>query len=52
MLNYYKDHTVPLGSAKKEKAPALIERGIFIEEVRAEYTDEYKKTVEKAQKRT
>ena len=51
MLNYYKDHTVPLGSAKKEKDSSLIERGIFIQEQRAEYTDEYEKLVEKAQKR-
>jgi 2-oxoglutarate ferredoxin oxidoreductase subunit beta len=50
MLTYYKDHTVPLGSTKKEKAPALIERGIFIQEIRAEYTEEYQKTVQRAQK--
>jgi 2-oxoglutarate ferredoxin oxidoreductase subunit beta len=43
MLNYYKDRTVPLGSAKKAKDPALIERGIFIQEPRAEYTREYEK---------
>lgn len=51
MMNYYKERTVPLGSAKKEKDPTLIERGIFIQELRAEYTDEYQKTIGKAQQK-
>jgi 2-oxoglutarate ferredoxin oxidoreductase subunit beta len=50
MLNYYRDRTVPIGSAKMEKDPTLIERGIFVQEERAEYTAEYEKTMEIARK--
>jgi 2-oxoglutarate ferredoxin oxidoreductase subunit beta len=48
MLNYFKTHTVPIGSKEKEKDPALIERGIFIEEDRPEYCQEYEKIVKRA----
>jgi 2-oxoglutarate ferredoxin oxidoreductase subunit beta len=50
MLNYYKDQTVPVGSEKKKENPALIERGIFVEEERAEYCSEYQKIVERAKR--
>ncbi len=50
MLNWYKDHTTPIGSEKKEKDPTLIERGIFVEEDRPEYCEEYAKIVERARK--
>jgi 2-oxoglutarate/2-oxoacid ferredoxin oxidoreductase subunit beta len=50
MLNYYKDQTVPVGSEKKKENPALIERGIFVQEERAEYCSEYEKTVQKAKR--
>ena len=50
MLNYYKDQTVPIGSEKKKENPALIERGIFVEEERAEYCSEYQKIVERAKR--
>jgi len=50
MLNYYKDQTVPMGSEKKKDNPALIERGIFVEEERAEYCSEYQKIVERAKR--
>jgi 2-oxoglutarate ferredoxin oxidoreductase subunit beta len=49
MLNYFKERTVPIGSEKKEKDPSLIERGIFVQEERAEYCTEYEKVVGKAQ---
>lgn len=50
MLNYYKTVTTPVGSGKKEKDPTLIERGIFVEEERPEYCEEYEKTIERARK--
>jgi 2-oxoglutarate/2-oxoacid ferredoxin oxidoreductase subunit beta len=50
MLNYYKDHTVPIGSEKKKENPAFIERGIFVREERAEYCEEYEKTVKTAKR--
>ncbi len=48
MLNYYKTHTTSVGSRDKEKNPNLVEVGIFIQEERPEYCDEYEKIVEKA----
>ena len=48
MLTYYKSHTTPIGSKEKEKNPDLVERGIFVQEERPEYCDEYDKIVEKA----
>jgi 2-oxoglutarate ferredoxin oxidoreductase subunit beta len=48
MLNYYKSNTTPLGSKEKEKNPDLIERGIFIQEERPEYCEQYDKVIEKA----
>jgi 2-oxoglutarate ferredoxin oxidoreductase subunit beta len=50
MLTYYKTHTTPRGSKEKEKNPDLIESGIFVQEKRPEYCDEYDKIVEKASK--
>ncbi|MBW1668386.1 MAG: 2-oxoacid:ferredoxin oxidoreductase subunit beta [Deltaproteobacteria bacterium] len=50
MLKYLKESTAPIGSERKRKNPALIERGIFVEEDRPEYCAEYEKIVEKAQK--
>ena len=48
MLNHFKTHTTPIGSAKKKEHPELIERGIFVEEERPEYCAEYDKSVELA----
>gem|GEM_PF-1910171 len=48
MLNWYKDHTTPIGSEKKQKDPSLIERGIFVQEKRPEYCEEYEKIVARA----
>jgi len=50
MMNYYKVQTTSIGSKKKKENPRLIERGVFINEVRPEYCDEYEKVVKKAQK--
>ena len=49
MLKSYKAGTVPIGSEKKEQNPDLIERGIFIQEERPEYCEEYEKYVKKSQ---
>ena len=48
MLEIYKDTTGKLGSKALEKNPDLIPRGIFVEEERKEYCEEYGKLVEKA----
>jgi len=48
MLQWYKDHVVPVGSAKLEEDPTLIPRGIFVEETRPEYTDSYAETIARA----
>lgn len=50
MMNYYKAQTTSIGSEKKKENPGLIERGVFINEVRPEYCDEYEKVVKKARK--
>ena len=47
MMKHYRDHTAPLGSKKLEENPRLIPRGVFREEVRPEYCDEYRKMVDK-----
>jgi 2-oxoglutarate ferredoxin oxidoreductase subunit beta len=39
-----------VGSEKKKENPALIERGIFVQEERAEYCTEYQKIVERAKR--
>lgn len=49
MLNYYKANTTRKGAKKKKERPDLTERGIFVQENRPEYCEEYLKTVEKAQ---
>jgi 2-oxoglutarate ferredoxin oxidoreductase subunit beta len=50
MMNWFKDHTVPVGSAKKKKDPTLIERGILFQNDLPEYCSEYDKIIERAQK--
>ena len=49
MLRSYKEGTVPIGSKKLETNPDFIERGIFLEEERPEYSEEYEKTIVQAQ---
>jgi 2-oxoglutarate ferredoxin oxidoreductase subunit beta len=43
MLEIYKDTTAKLGSKALEQNPDLIPRGIFVEETRGEYCEEYAK---------
>jgi 2-oxoglutarate ferredoxin oxidoreductase subunit beta len=48
MLNYYKTHTIPVGSIRKDSDYETIERGIFIQEEKPEYCTEYNKIIDKA----
>ena len=50
MLNWFKENTTPVGSKAKEKNPALIERGIFVQKELPEYCAEYDQIIERAQK--
>lgn len=47
MLEYYRDTTVRIGSKKLEKHPDYVERGIFVDEQRAEYCESYRELVAK-----
>ena len=48
MLQIYKDTTGKLGSKTLEKNPELIPRGIFVQEERGEYCEDYEKLVQGA----
>ncbi|MCP4401231.1 MAG: 2-oxoacid:ferredoxin oxidoreductase subunit beta [bacterium] len=48
MVESFKDNTTPIGSKAKEKNPDLIERGIFVQEEKSEYCEEYEKILEAA----
>ncbi len=48
MMQWFKDHTVPVGSDKLASDPTLIERGIFVEEQLPEYTEAYAGTIARA----
>ncbi|MDR2799840.1 MAG: 2-oxoacid:ferredoxin oxidoreductase subunit beta [Desulfovibrio sp.] len=48
MMELYRDNTAPLDSKKLEENPALIPRGIFREDTRPEYCEEYAKVVARA----
>lgn len=48
MMEWFRDNTVPIGSVKKRENPALIERGIFVQEQKPEYCREYDKIVQQA----
>ena len=50
MVKWFKDNTTRIGSKAKAENPALIERGIFIQEERPEYCRQYEAVVEKAMK--
>ena len=50
MLNRYKKITTPIGSKKKKENPDLIERGIFVQEERPEYCNQYAQIMERAMK--
>jgi 2-oxoglutarate ferredoxin oxidoreductase subunit beta len=49
MMRWFKDHTVPAGSKKLEKDPALIERGILVQKELPEYCAEYDNIIDRAQ---
>jgi 2-oxoglutarate/2-oxoacid ferredoxin oxidoreductase subunit beta len=46
MLQGFKESTVPVGSPAKKENPHLIERGVFVEEIRPEYTASYDALIE------
>jgi 2-oxoglutarate ferredoxin oxidoreductase subunit beta len=48
MMNLFKEKTTPVGSKAKKENPELIERGIFVQNLRPEYCEEYKKVIERA----
>ncbi|MBW1726871.1 MAG: 2-oxoacid:ferredoxin oxidoreductase subunit beta [Deltaproteobacteria bacterium] len=50
MIEYFKNHTTPIGSKAKKDHPDLIERGVFVEKEMSEYCSEYDKIIEKAMK--
>ncbi len=47
MLEYFKTHTVPIGSEKAQEDPNILERGIFVDEDRPEYCESYAAMVQK-----
>ncbi|MEE9611756.1 MAG: 2-oxoacid:ferredoxin oxidoreductase subunit beta [Desulfatiglandales bacterium] len=47
MMDSFKEGTASIGAKKKEANPLLIERGIFVEEERPEYTGSYLELIEK-----
>ena len=48
MMEYFKEHTTPIGSKAKLKDPGLIERGVFVAKEVPEYCEEYDKIVKMA----
>jgi 2-oxoglutarate/2-oxoacid ferredoxin oxidoreductase subunit beta len=48
MMEWFKEQTTPIGSKAKQANPDLIERGIFVQEDKPEYCQEYEKLVAKA----
>lgn len=48
MMEWFRDNTTPIGSKAKAENPALIERGVFVQEEKPEYCAEYEKVVERA----
>lgn len=51
MLKFFKDNTALVGSKKLEENPNLIPRGIFVEKDMPEYTEEYKRLVERVRQK-
>ncbi len=49
LMQSYRDTTVPIGSKKLEENPDLMTRGIFRDEQRPEYCEEYAKIIAQAQ---
>jgi len=50
MVRWFKDNTTAIGSKAKKENPALIERGIFVQEEKPEYCAEYDKIVNRVMK--
>ena len=50
MMKGFKEGTAPIGSKKKAEHPDLIERGIFVNEERPEYSRSYLELVERCRK--
>lgn len=50
MIQYFKKNTTSIGSKAKNENPDLLERGIFLQEEKPEYCNEYDKVVQKAMK--
>ncbi|MGD8962440.1 MAG: 2-oxoacid:ferredoxin oxidoreductase subunit beta [Desulfobacterales bacterium] len=50
MIDYYKKNTTPIGSKAKRENPNLIERGIFVQQEKPEYCNQYEQLVQKAMK--
>ena len=50
MMNRFKEGTTFIGSKKKAENPELIERGIFLEEERLEYSAAYLEVIQKSQR--
>ncbi|MGD2030351.1 MAG: 2-oxoacid:ferredoxin oxidoreductase subunit beta, partial [Desulfobacterales bacterium] len=48
MMEFFKNHTTPIGSKAKKEHPDLIERGVFVEKEVPEYCSEYDKIIERA----
>jgi 2-oxoglutarate ferredoxin oxidoreductase subunit beta len=51
MMTQLKETTTPIGSKAKEKNPALIERGIFVQNEVPEYCAQYDEIIARAQKK-
>jgi 2-oxoglutarate/2-oxoacid ferredoxin oxidoreductase subunit beta len=51
MMTQLKEMTTPIGSKAKEKNPALIERGIFVQNEVPEYCAQYDEIIARAQKK-
>ena len=47
MLEYFKTHTVPIGSIKAAENSDILERGIFVDEVRTEYCEAYEQVIQR-----
>lgn len=50
MLENYKNNTTKIGSGKKQEAPQLIERGVFVDKELPEYCQEYEKIIQQVSK--
>jgi len=47
-MKHMKAVTTPIGSKAKQENPELIERGVFLQEDRPEYCNEYNRIIERA----